>query len=468
VLRNLRSRLTFGVLAVLTVVLVAAGALVGGVADRTDRDSLDDRLRRTSELLDVAASQALQEGTPDLESDRRLNSVLRATGSSLRVTFQGEGLPGLANGAPFPKVSDLPLGFSTRERDGRRWRFYVKELPASGDDVLSQRIEAASPLGPLEERQGALRRKLVLIGLAVLLATGIGTWLSADLVLRPLRRLRAAAAGIASDDDLERRVPVAGPEELRALSRSFNAMLERLGRSAAERHQALAATRRFAADAGHELRTPLTSIRAALSVIERHPEIDPDARAAMVGDALAENRRLVLLLDGLQALARGDANPVERADVDLAGVVEEACSAAAARHPGTTLRTALPERLVVRGWEPGLRLLVDNLVENAARHGRPDGTIAVALRRDPDGAASLVVDDDGPGVPEEDRARVFEPFARGSAVERPGSGLGLALVAQQARHHGAQVTIGDSPLGGARFAVRVPAVAADDRSTLGA
>ena len=103
-------------------------------------------------------------------------------------------------------------------------------------------------------------------------------------------------------------------------------------------------------------------------------------------------------------------------------------------------------------------MLVENLIENAARHGRPDGRVRVSLAAGDDGAGPrLVVDDDGPGIPEPDRDRIFEPFARLDGADRPGSGLGLALVAQQARHHGAGVEVGDSPLGGTRFAVAFPA-----------
>jgi two-component system sensor histidine kinase PrrB len=280
-------------------------------------------------------------------------------------------------------------------------------------------------------------------------------------VLRPLRRLRAAAAGIETEGDLERSVPVRGPSELRALAGSFNAMLRRLARSADDRNRALEATRRFAADAGHELRTPLTSVQATLSTIARHPEIGAEQRSELARDALAEQRRLVELLDSLQALARGDAAPIERADVDLAEIVDASVGAAAARHPGTALTTDAPDDPVAyRGWEAGLRMLVDNLVENAARHGRPDGRVRVTLSAAVNGRGPAIeVEDDGSGIPPADRERVFEPFRRVDGSDRPGSGLGLALVAQQARLHGAEVTVGDSALGGALLRVAFPAQA---------
>jgi signal transduction histidine kinase len=110
----------------------------------------------------------------------------------------------------------------------------------------------------------------------------------------------------------------------------------------------------------------------------------------------------------------------------------------------------LPEApVVVEGWEPGVRLIADNLVENAARHGRRDGRVRVELSA----AGTLTVDDDGAGVPAGERQRIFEPFVRVEGNGRGGSGLGLALVEQQARHHGARLSVGESPLGGARFSV---------------
>lgn len=448
-LRNLRSRLTFGLVAVLTVVFVLGGLIIARDSDRSERSGVDDRLRRTAELSDTAALAAIEEESP--EPDARLDNVLRATGSSLKVTVGPA--PVVEAGIDFPTVSDAPLGFSTRTVAGRKVRVYVKTLR---DDRLGglARLQATTSLRLVEDRQRRLRERLLLTGLAMLLAAGLGTWFAADVILRPLRRLRSATQGIGTDEDLERRVPEQdGTEELRALARGFNGMLERLGRSAAERNRALEATRRFAADAGHELRTPMTAIQATLSTIARHPDMPADTRQAIAHDALAEQRRLVTLLDGLQALARGDANPVQHDDVDLAGMAADGVQAARGANPGAAIEAELPDGpLTVRGWEPGLRLVLDNLVRNAVRHGRPGGRVRVSLTGGP--APVLTVEDDGPGIAPQDRERIFEPFTRvGDVAERPGSGLGLALVAQQVGHHGAQIVVDDSPLGGARFSV---------------
>jgi two-component system, OmpR family, sensor histidine kinase PrrB len=450
-MRSLRGRLTLGLTVVLAGVLLAAGVVVERDVDRSEREALDDRLRRTAELSRATALAAVQEEIPS--PDDRLDAVLRATRSSLRLVLGGTSL--LEAGQPPPSRPRLRPGLSTFEAGGARYRAHVSALRDPSLGGLA-RLEVITALSALEARRRSLRRTLALLGLVALVVGALGVWLAGGVVLRPLRRLRRATASIAGDRDLERRVADdRGPSEVRELAASFDEMLARLGRSAADRERALAATRRFAADAGHELRTPLTSIQATLSALARHPGLPADRRARMAADALEQQRRLVALLDGLQALARGDASP-ERSRVDLAEVVDAAVAAVRERHPGVRVGAHLPGGAVpVDAWEPGLRSLLDNLLENAARHGRPQGTVGVALS---DGERpELVVEDDGPGIPDADRERIFEPFTRLAANGTEGSGLGLALVAQQARHHGADVEVTRSKrLGGARFVVRFP------------
>lgn len=449
-MHSLRGRLTLGVLVVLAVVLAAAGVLASRYVVSSERDAFDDRLRRTAELSRATALAAVQEEIPG--NDRRLDAVLTATRTSLRLLL-GETVL-LDTGAPPPRSRPLPLGLRSFNAGGNDYRAYVTELRDPNLGGLA-RLEIVSSLEALEERERELQQRLLVLGLLTLVAAGIGVWLTADRLLRPLARLRAFASRVAHQDDLAQRAPAdSGAKEVRSLAESFNAMLARLGTSAADRERALDATRRFAADAGHELRTPLTSVQATLSALERHPELPPGRRTEMARDALAEQRRMVALLDGLQALARGDATAVERRDVDLADSVDAVLAAVRERHPGLEVGVTLPDDpVVITGWEPGLRMLVENLVENAIRHGHDGGRVAVSLTNGPGGPV-LRVDDDGPGIAEEDRERIFAPFARVEGTDRPGSGLGLALVAQQARHHGATVEVGEAPLGGARFEVR--------------
>ena len=267
-MRSLRGRLTLGITLVLAVVLAGAGVVVARYVDRSERAALDDRLKRTAELSRETALAAVQRELPS--RDRRLDNVLSATGTSLRLLLGRREL--LVSGQPAPAGRPPPRdGLHTFEAGGERYRSYAIGLDALGGLA---RLEVTTRLRPLERRLSALNRRLLAFGVGALLVAGLGVWFAADLLLRPLRRLRAATAVIAETEDLERRVPGDdGPGELRSLAASFNEMLARLGRSAADRERALAATRRFTAAAGHELRTPLTSVQATLSALARHPEM---------------------------------------------------------------------------------------------------------------------------------------------------------------------------------------------------
>ena len=450
-MRSLRGRLTVGITLVLAIVLTGAGLVVSRYVDQSERDALDDRLESIVELSRETALSAVERELPT--RDQRLDNVLSATGTSLRLLLDGRELPAFGRPPP-PGRPSARDGFLTFEAGGERYRSYTIRLEALGGLA---RLEITTRLAPTERKLAELNRRLLGFGVTALLLAALGVWFAADVILRPLRRLRRATAGIAGTEDLDRRVPGdVGPAELRSLAASFNEMLARLGRSAADRERALASTRRFTADAGHELRTPLTSVQANLSALSRHPAMTAQQRAEMVADALAETRRLVALLDGLQGLARGGAPPPLLDDVELADLVAVTLAAAETRYPGVTWTCELPdEPIVVRGWEPGLRIIVDNLVHNAARHG--GGAVAVTLSAAAPGSvggAVLCVDDDGAGVAKAERERIFEPFVRADGTTAPGSGLGLALVNQQVGAHGAAIDVGESPLGGARFSVR--------------
>ncbi len=452
-MRSLRGRLMLWTTAVLAAVLALVGLLAARDVSRSERAALDERLVRTAQLSGATALEAVQNELPS--ADKRLDAVLAATATSLRLTLGDTAL--IETGDPVPAHRRLPKGLSSFKSGGVSYRAYVSNLRDKSLGGLA-RLELTTELGPLQRRQARLRDTLLLIGLLALGLAAAGVFGVGSVILRPLGRLRAAAARIAGEEDLGQRVPAdRGPAETRALAAAFNAMLARLSRSAADREGAIEATRRFASDAGHELRTPLTSIQARLSALARHPDEPPERRTAMAEEALEQQRRLVALLDGLQALARGDAAPPLE-PLDLADAVDAALAAARDRHPEIDWRAEVADGAVtIDAWEPGLRALLDNLLENAARHGLAAGTVRVTLRGGD--LPELVVEDDGPGVPEADRARIFEPFVR-LGGEEEGSGLGLALAAQQARHHGATVVIdGSGELGGARFAVRFAGMA---------
>ena len=241
--------------------------------------------------------------------------------------------------------------------EGESWRTIVRQLPDGAQ------LQVAARLEPLEDRERRLRLVVLAALVGALLATAFVTRALARLALAPLERLRGTAGEVAETADLSRRVPAGeGPEEVDALAGDLNAMLERLEETAEGREAALASARRFAADAGHELRTPLTSLETNLAT-------------GSVDAARRDADRLTALVEQLQALARGEAGPPARVeDVDLGELADQVVLGARSRHPALQVRMEAPEvGPSVRGEAESLRMLLDNLVENAALHGRPDG-----------------------------------------------------------------------------------------------
>ncbi|HKP91714.1 MAG TPA: HAMP domain-containing sensor histidine kinase, partial [Thermoleophilaceae bacterium] len=391
--------------------------------------------------------------------------LLAGSGSFVQVAIRGQVVEQRGDvpaRAPPPPPRD---GLTTVRIGDHEWRSLTTSLPR----LTGARVQLLSSLDEVEDRVANTRRLVIWLGLLALALTAIAAWVFTTLAVRPLGRLREGAARVSGAEDLTTTLPDDdGPEEVRALAGTLNEMLARLRSSTQAMERALAATRRFAADAGHELRTPLTGMRANLDTLERNPDLPAPERAALVREVLAEQERIVHLLDGLQALARGEAaESLPREDVELGDLVDAAMFAARRRHPdveydlragdgtaseGEEARGAA----TVSGWEGGLRLLVDNLLDNAALHGRRGGRVEVGLERD-NGGLVVRVDDDGPGIPATERDAVLEPFRRGAAATASGTGLGLAIVAQQVALHGGDLELGDSPSGGLAVRVRLPA-----------
>jgi signal transduction histidine kinase len=278
-----------------------------------------------------------------------------------------------------------------------------------------------------------------------LLAGGLG-WAGARFLvgrsLRPVDEMRAQLATITTTD-LDRRVPV--PEtgdEIEALGSTLNRTIDRLA-------TAVAANERFVADAAHELRSPITGVRAALELeAGRNP-------GGILDDSVRELDRAGRMMDDLLVLARRQGQPLPLSELDIDDIVTRELSTVADRFPDLTLeRSIAPVRTVGNG--DAIRRIVTNLLENAARYG--SGRVGVTLGTEGP-AWSLTVEDDGRGVPEDQRDRIFERFARlDEARDRSsgGSGLGLALVRELVEDHNGTVAVDTSSMGGAAFTVRMP------------
>ena len=449
---SLRSRITLAALAAVLLSGLLTGALLVGAVERDARDALDDDLRERSDQVVRAPGPAGGHMVPrhDFPPPGRPggDELLAGSGSFVQVAIGDETLERRGDVPADPPEVPQGEGISTVEIAGESWRSLTFRSGPDGQ----LRTQVLATLEPVQERVASIRRLVVLLGLAALALTALAAWAFTSVAVRPLERLRGAAERISGADDLSTRLPDAdGPDEVRSLADTLNAMLGRLER-------AVRATRRFAGDAGHELRTPLTAVRANLDALAANPGLPAAEREAILREAIDEQERATHLLAGLQALARGEAaETLPREDVDLGDLVDAAVFAARRRHPGVTFAFAEHGAgATLRGWPNGLRLITDNLLDNAALHGG-GGTVDVTLARAGDGAVVLRVDDGGPGIPGSDRERLLEPFARGEGTAAPGTGLGLAIVAQQAALHGASLELGGAARGGLGAEVRFPA-----------
>jgi signal transduction histidine kinase len=243
------------------------------------------------------------------------------------------------------------------------------------------------------------------------------------------------------------------PEEVAPLVASLNDLLARLG-------SAFGLQRRFAADAAHELRTPLTALGLQIQLLER--ATDDAARAAAIARLKDGVKRATRLVQQLLTLARLEPDAAEQrfAPLRLADVARRTAAefAPIAEAKPVALTVEADDAVQANAAEESLGLLAANLVDNAIRYALPDGRVVVRARREGTDAI-LEVADDGPGIPPEERGRVFDRFYRGAGVEAPGSGLGLSIARQVADLHGGRLEIGDGLDGrGVAFRLRLPAL----------
>ncbi|MGW4758278.1 sensor histidine kinase [Streptomyces chartreusis] len=379
------------------------------------------------------ADLAVPVGVPDEELVQILDPAGRVVAASRNV----EGRPAVEDLAPGDsKVLPSPLD----EDDD------MVLVAVAGDDRST--VLVGRTLVDVAESVQVINRYLI-PGLAVLLVlVAAATWRGVGRALAPVERIRREVDEI-SASELHRRVDESrGTDEIARLAVTMNRMLDRLQRA----HEA---QQRFISDASHELRSPVASIRQHAEVALAAPERTtvPELAATV----LAEDLRVQDLIADLLLLARSDEATLHlrRQPVDLDDLVLDE---ARRLRRTTSLRidTALVSAGRVEGDVARLQQMLRNLCDNAARHARArlSFTVAEQGRR-----VLLTIDDDGPGIPKKDRRRVFERFVRlddARTRDHGGSGLGLSIVAELVKAHEGEITLSDSPLGGARVEVSLP------------
>ncbi|MBF4616256.1 HAMP domain-containing histidine kinase [Curtobacterium sp. VKM Ac-1376] len=439
-LRSVRARTTLGagvvVLAALVVGAVAFVVVLRLVLLDGVRTSAEAGLEQVSSRVDVDGAGAVSD----------YEDVL--------VQVVGGGGAVLAHGEDADETA-LPTADETRwSHDGERWLLVADDvdLPGGGEATLVYGVtlaQADTAVGTAVALLAVGVPALVLLLVAV-------TWTVTGRSLRPVERMRTEVETIrVARPEARVEVPDTGDEVAR-LATTMNAMLDRLDRSAGSQ-------RRFVSDASHELRSPIASIRQHAEVAVAHPGRTEVAQFADV--VRSEAVRLQDLVTGLLELSRLDEGGIRTLrPVDLDDLALDAVARARAREgvqdpPDGGARIRVDGSAIaaarVLGDERLLAGVVRNLVDNAIRHA--SSRVAVALAEQ-DGSAVLTVDDDGSGVPEAQRERVFERFVRldeARSRDAGGAGLGLAIARDAVRAHGGDTSVTTSPLGGARFVVRI-------------
>ncbi|MFD5121752.1 ATP-binding protein [Streptomyces sp. NPDC058385] len=401
----------------------------------------DGRLLAASEDLERISgtgSSAVRPVTPPVDDDGGDDD-----GGSDRHGGKGRGGGGDDDSYAYGEIADDAEGgegSATVDGETRDYRFAALEVKNTRQGDLT--VYAGASLSAEQSAVGTALT-VMLTGFPVLLGVvGAVTWLVTRRALRPVEGIRSEMSAITASQDLARRVPEpATHDEVARLARTTNETLAALETSV-ERQ------RRFVADASHELRSPIASLRTQLEVGAAHPEL------LDVAGAVADTVRLQELAAGLLLLARLDAGerPGE-ARVDLATLAGEELSQ---RPAGRVAVGTHLQPVEVAGSRSQLARVVGNLLDNAQRHARSRVDIAVRT----EGPWAVVeVGDDGGGVPQAERERIFERFVRlddARARDDGGAGLGLAIARDVAVRHGGALTVRSSPAGGALFELRLP------------
>lgn len=341
--------------------------------------------------------------------------------------------------SPMPRQSQE--GYSTLDHEGRSWRVYTT---LSG----RQTIQVGQPTRLRTERAAATAGRLLFPVLLILPLLGLLGWWIVGRGLAPLSALADALAARAPAS-LEPVPMVQAPAEVQPLVQALNALLSRLG-------DAFDTQRRLAADAAHELRTPLTALTLQIQLARRAGS--PEERDLALARLEQGVKRATRLVQQLLTMARLDPDAAEQpaGTVDLANVAMAVIDEKRplAEQQGIALALAA-EPALLQGQEGALQILLSNLVDNALRYTPAGGVVQVSVTHH-GRSVDLEVADTGPGIPDEERERVFDRFYRGSGAPAGGSGLGLAIVRQVATLHGATITLSERPGGGLVVSTRFP------------
>jgi len=451
---SLRSRLLAWVLVPILAVWAVDAVLTYDAVKRSINVAYDRTL--SASALAISEHVTLGAGEPIVDLPPIALEMLD-TGDQERVFYRVSYRTGAGADAFVTGYEDMPLAASTQRNGatffeasyrGEPIRGAALQLDLPSEPPTTVLVEVAETLGA----RSATTRRLVAeaLGLeaALIALTAVLVWFGVARGLRPLLALSGEVSRRSPADLTPLGADV--PREVRPLVAATNGFMQRV-------RDAIAAQRRFVADASHQLRTPLAVLRAEADAALRQE--DPAALRAAVARLAGHSEATSHLASQLLALARAEPGPHGAATepLDLTGIARDA---AAALVPGALARSVDlgfegEEPVTIRGDAVLVRELIGNLVDNAVRYGRAGGRVTVSAGRGDGGAPRLAVEDDGPGIPPPERERVLERFYRIPGTTGDGCGLGLAIVSEAARRHGATVHLLDGAEGhGLRVEVR--------------
>jgi len=418
---------------VATVLIIGTWVWIGITNDQYSQ--LDRRLDSLSSLRDVnTLLNMARESSP---------ATAVADDSLVRTARMGDTTVSMPSNIVLPQFDN---GFANATINGVEYR--VRTISTG-----SASIALAAPLSEARNQIHALHMRVLIICGGVILGTfvvGGAMWL---VMINPFRKLAQQARQINAQSKPEE-VKVRGVWEAVEIAEAVEGMLARIGEEQARTKAALESARDFASVASHELRTPLTAMRTNLEVLTTL-DLGAEQRSEVLGDVVRTQSRIEATLTALERLAQGELTTADDlVPVDITELLDRAAHDAERVYPDLNVSLVPSPTVLMLGLPVGLRLVVDNAIANAVKHG---GATRVQLSAvSSHEGVQIAVDDNGGGVPEHERNVVFQRFSRGSTASHSGSGLGLALVAQQAELHGGTAALEQSPLGGARLVLRLP------------
>jgi two-component system, OmpR family, sensor histidine kinase PrrB len=431
---SLRTIVVISALAVVVLVITLGTWVWIGVTNE-QYSQLDRRLDSVSGLGDISSllSSAQQTTAEEPMPD----------GSLVRTARVGSTTVSVPSDITLPQFDS---GYANTTIDGVEYRVRTFTAgPAS--------IALGAPVAEAQRRIDAQHLRVLVICGGVIVGTVLVGWVMWLIMINPFRLLAQQARAINAQSNPDE-VQVRGVQEAVEIAEAVEGMLARIGSEQQRTRAALESARDFAAVASHELRTPLTAMRTNLEVLSTL-EMPDEQRKEVLGDVIRTQSRIEATLTALERLAQGELTTVDDfVPFDITELLDRAAHDAQHTYPGLHVSLVPSPSVLMVGLPAGLRLVIDNAIANAVKHG--DATeIQLSAISSAEGV-EIAVDDNGAGVPEEERAEVFERFSRGTTASRSGSGLGLALVAQQAELHGGTASLGASPLRGARLLLRLP------------